>query len=192
MPVVDDAMYDKVQPFYLDLLHVNVARSGPHERAAFVGRFADASRTIADDLLASLLAVKEWRSRMVAGWMVAVNERERHLAAVRADLDAADLVYPQGLLVALATLPDDAGARTLREYLDRWLTPDTGHDAQPWVLAALEEVDRCLGSSHAAAVVAPGGPWEAWAGGSADSCRAAGTDWLTKALALVAECRSSG
>jgi hypothetical protein len=105
VPDFDDAMFEAVDPFYLDLLHVNIARRTAQERSEFVARFAEAAGAISDDLVASLLAVAEWRSRMVAGWMVAVARRRQHLPAIRADLAAADLVYPQGLLIALATLP---------------------------------------------------------------------------------------
>jgi len=55
------------------------------------------------------------------------------------------------------------------------------------VLAALEEVDRQLGTSRTGAF---GGVWEIWAGDSAERYRRAGRDWLTSALALVGECRS--
>ena len=188
----DEAIYDAVAPFYLELLHVNIAQADEQVRNEFVAAFATAARTISDDLLVALLAEVDWRSRMVAGWIVAVAERHEHLPAIRAGLVAANFVYPQGLLIALATLADDAGARALSEFLERWLTAEADHcHDQPWVLAALEEVDRCLGTDHTVAFVAPGGPWDTWAGESAGRYREAGRDWLTEAARLVDDCRSS-
>jgi Family of unknown function (DUF6000) len=185
-----DEIFETVDPYYLDLLHVNILSRDTAEVDAFVARFTAAAVRVSDELLASLLAIEEWRSRMVGGWMLAVNERRQHLPAVRSALAAATLVYPQGLCVALAALPDEAGAKALTEYLTRWLTPDADHHHdQPWVLAALEEVDRATGCDHASQFTRAGGPWEAWAGGSAASYREAGRGWMTRASDLVARCR---
>jgi hypothetical protein len=187
---VTDEIFQTVDPYYSDLLHVNVLDRDAAEQGAFVARFTAEAVQVSDVLLASLLAVEEWRSRMVGGWMLAVNERRQHLEAVRADLAAAHLVYPQGLCIALAVLPDDAGAKALTDYLTRWLTPDADHfHDQPWVLAALEEVDRAMGTDRTSQFTRDAGPWEAWAGDSAASYRKAGRQWMTRARRLVARCR---
>jgi len=187
---ITDEMFQTVDRYYLDLLHVNVLDRVVAEQDAFVARFTEEAVRISDALLASLLAVEEWRSRLVGGWMLAVNERRQHLATVRADLAAASLVYPQGLCIALAALPDHAGAKALTGYLTRWLAPDADHrHDQPWVLAALEEVDRALGSDHLSHFSGPAGPWEAWAGDSAVSYREAGRRWMTRARRVVSRCR---
>jgi hypothetical protein len=122
---------------------------------------------------------------------VAVLSLRPRLPRVLGLLLRAEVVYAhQGYCAAIASLPDRQGLEALTAYLDERLVPggDRHHD-QPWIMATLMHVDRELGTSASADLLAPGGPWEQWAGGSGESFLRAGTSWLDDALNLVAMCQ---
>ncbi|MFF8401744.1 DUF6000 family protein [Streptomyces sp. NPDC015684] len=147
---------------YLHLLHANFARDDERERTLFLQSLHSAAQTITDEELEVLLG-GEWRSRLTAAWLIAVDRRQ-HFRDVLGDLLlASQLCYSgQGYCFALARLCTQEDALHLAAYLERYLQqPDRQYD-QRWAISALLHIDSRAGSEHASRFLAPGGLWHQW------------------------------
>ena len=114
---------------------------------------ADARLADNGDLTEALTG--DWRSRLMAAWLIGIDRRERFRAELTRLLLDSELTYAgQGYAFALARFGD---ADALASYLDRYLTVRRHYD-QPWVLGALSVVD----GQRADGYLVPGGPWERW------------------------------
>lgn len=132
---------------------------GP-DRDRFVADLVADSR-LADDADLAEALTGDWRSRLMAAWLIGVDRRERFRAELTRLLLASELTYAgQGYAFALARLGD---ADALASYLDRYLAERRHHD-QAWVLGALSLVD----GQRAAGYLVPGGPWDQWNQGRFD------------------------
>lgn len=132
------------------------------ERTAFLNALHHDARSI-DDADLEVLLQSEWRSRLTAAWLIAVDRREPFRERLADLLLASELVYSgQGYCLALARLGTEQDVAALTAYLDRYLArPDCVYD-QDWALGALLYIDQLHGTSHATTYLAPDGVWERW------------------------------
>lgn len=158
----DRLRHEWVSPLYLELLHGNFHRGARGDTLDEVRRVAQAFER--SDALALLDG--GWRERLVAAWLVGVCKYEDLIPRLAELLLASETYFAgQGYCGALAMMPCEASAAALVAYLDRYLArPDLFYD-QLWAMAALQFVDRELGTDRARAFLAPGGPWERWCAG---------------------------
>ncbi len=113
-----------------------------------------------------------WRERLVVCWLIAAGRRSELRPRIAQDLGDP---RPQGDLslhcVALACLGTEQDARILRDYLTMCLAlvgEDERH-CQADAMGALLYLDHDLGTDHAAAILAAGGPWAQWPGSASVS-----------------------
>ncbi|MBY8881600.1 DUF6000 family protein [Actinacidiphila acidipaludis] len=108
-----------------------------------------------------------WRERAVGLWLVAAGRRAdlRTRLAEMAVEDYPD--DPSNLALAAACLGEDQDARTLVRYLRIGLPRGDEHGPH-LALAALVHLDGRLGTRHAQEFLTAGGPWERYAGRTAD------------------------
>ncbi|MFF4846083.1 DUF6000 family protein [Streptomyces collinus] len=147
---------------YLHLLHANFTRDDERERTLFLQALHSAAQAITDEELEVLLG-GEWRSRLTAAWLIAVDRRQ-HFRDVLGDLLlASQLCYSgQGYCFALARFSTHEDALHLAAYLERYLQqPDCVYD-QRWAISALLHIDHRAGSEHASRFLVPGGLWHQW------------------------------
>lgn len=149
---------------YLYLLGGNFTRTmSAGERAAFLQALHAAAREISDKELEILLE-SEWRSRLTASWLIAIDRRERFRDRLAELLLASELVYAgEGYCLALARFGTDQDAAVLMAYLDRYPAARYAYN-QDWALGALLHVDQVRGSSHAAEYPASNWPQPALVG----------------------------
>src|SRR5689334_54085 len=120
-----------------------------------------------------------WREQLVAGWMVAVNQRRQHLPALAGALLRGGGPHQEGGPIAPASLPSRSGTEALVTYLKRsWPQIEVASSAWCRVFAAVEVADP----DRASAVSRP---WDAALDGDRASARA----WIASALDLLDECR---
>jgi len=154
---MDDLLRDQR---HLKLLNGNVL--GMKERDAFGRVLAEDARRITDDELDQLLD-DDWRSQVVASWMIGFTHRVRYRERLGEMLLASRRVFAgQGFCFALTRFGSPQDVKLLTAYLDQYLvSPDLKYD-QPWALGALMYLDTWLGGQEAARFL--DGPWQRWAG----------------------------
>jgi hypothetical protein len=147
---------------YLKLLHGNFMTMDTVQRRSFLQQLATSARQASDQDLAMLLD-SEWRSRLTASWLIALDRREQFRQEIGELLLASKGPYAgQGYCFALARFATAADAELLATYLDTYLPqPDKRFD-QHWALGALLYLDEQLTANRAARFLADGGLWQQW------------------------------
>jgi hypothetical protein len=141
-----------VRPIYLSLLHANFARrsvAGPpplgrpeSELSAIRAQIVVAAKTISDEQLKKLLSIREWRGRLVAGWLVGLSKRAAFVDEIADILLASEMVYAgQGYCVALGLIGDDKCRNHLRAYLSKYLPLSGRFYDQQWAIGALVHIE---------------------------------------------------
>ncbi|XVU20720.1 DUF6000 family protein [Actinoplanes sp. CA-054009] len=130
------------------------------------GRFADYLRRDArqitdadlDALLQPAADLGNWRCRIVAAYLIAVDRRAQFRPAIADLLLASRVVYAgQGYCFALAAFGTPGDAEILTVYLDHYLPRTDLRYDQAWALAALSH----LGTGHAERYLTDGS-WDRW------------------------------
>ena len=149
-------------PRYLKLLHGNFMTMDTVQRRPFLQQLAASARQASDHDLAILLD-SEWRSRLTASWLIALDRREQFRQRIGELLLASEGPYAaQGYCFALARFATAADAELLAAYLDTYLQqPDKRFD-QHWALGALLYLDEQLAANRAARFLADGALWQQW------------------------------
>jgi len=147
---------------YLKLLHGNFMTMDPAQRAPFLQQLAVSARQASDHDLAMLLD-SDWRSRLTASWLIALDRREQFRQRIGDLLLASEGPYAgQGYCLALARFATAADAELLTAYLDTYLPqPDKRYD-QHWALGALLYLDEQLTTNRATRFLTDGGLWQQW------------------------------
>lgn len=147
---------------YLKLLHGNFMTMDTVQRRSFLEQLAASARQASDQDL-SMLLDSEWRSRLTASWLIALDRREQFRQRIGELLLASAGPYAgQGYCFALARFATAADAELLATYLDTYLPqPDKRFD-QHWALGALRYLDEQLAANRAARFLADGGLWQQW------------------------------
>ncbi|MCG8915691.1 DUF6000 family protein [Actinokineospora sp. PR83] len=148
---------------YMTLMQGNPVGLGAPGGMAFLRSLAEAAEQITDRELEVLLDA-DWRCRLVAGWLIGVDRRERFRAPVGARLLESKFVYAgHGYCFALARLGTADDADILTAYLDNYLRETNLRYDQDWAFGALQHIDERLGTHRAARFTQPGGLWQPWA-----------------------------
>jgi hypothetical protein len=138
----------------MKLLHGNFTRLPPDDRAAFVDLLVEEARLVTDADLNALLDY-EWRARLTAAWLIAVDRRVRFRERLREMLLASELVYAgEGYCVAFARFGEPTDADALVGYLRRYLPRVDCSYNQHWALGALLNLDPDRAAEFT------GEPWE--------------------------------
>jgi hypothetical protein len=147
---------------YLKLLHGNFMTMDPMQRALFLQQLAVSARQASDHDLAMLLD-SDWRSRLTASWLIALDRRQQFRQRIGELLLASEGPYTgQGYCLTLARFATAADAELLVAYLDTYLPqPDKRYD-QHWAIGALLYLDEQLTASRAARFLTDGGLWQRW------------------------------
>lgn len=132
---VEATSHDELEPFVGEL-YFSVLHGGTGDR--------DATRRalpLADRLsLRRLLWRRNWRPRIVGGWLAGLRRERTLTPLLRRLLVESELGFAgQGYCFALARFGDAAAADALVHYLERWL-PTTEQYEQGWAMAALRRV----------------------------------------------------
>ena len=139
-----------VQPIYLSLLHANFARRSvaapfgkpESELATIRTKIVFAARTVSDEQLKRLLSIREWRGRLVVGWLVGLSKRVAFVDEIADILLASETVYAgQGYCVALGLIGDDKCRKHLRAYLSKYLPLRGRFYDQQWAIGALAHIE---------------------------------------------------
>jgi hypothetical protein len=140
-PDFDPAVREEfVRPFYLKLLQGNFAHQD--EGGEFNSQLASAASAISDDQLSRLLAEKEWRGRLCAGWLVGLSGRATFVTSIGEKLLASEVAYAgQGYCAALGLIGGKQSAEPLRAYLGRYLPLAGRFYDQDWALGALANIE---------------------------------------------------
>lgn len=129
-----------IQPFYM------VDPSDSEFAHAFQGVAAEVDDAVIDKLLAH----RNWRSRIVGAFFVAILRKHETTGQVRALLLRSDVCYAgRGYCLALATLNGEIAVSALQEYLEYYLTQPQLWFEQAEALAALDHLDQANGTSNA-------------------------------------------
>ncbi|KAA9160879.1 hypothetical protein FPZ12_015815 [Amycolatopsis acidicola] len=145
---------------YLKLGHAGVLGMNHAERAEFGHALAVDARAITDHELTELLDY-DWRARLTAGWLIALDRRTAHRGRVRElFLASEDEGAGQGYCIALARFGTSEDATILGEYLDKYLPRIDLNLEQFWALGALLYLDSELGSDEATQYLEGG--WQKW------------------------------
>jgi Family of unknown function (DUF6000) len=145
---------------YLKLLHGNALSLRGSDRIAFTRAMGDDARQITDHELSTLLD-SEWRSRLTAAWLIALDRRTLFRDRLGELLLDSQLVYAgQGYCLALARFETAADADILSAYLDKYLPQAGRHYDQHWAIGALLHLDECLSGHRADRFLTPGGMWQ--------------------------------
>ncbi|TDE22065.1 DUF6000 family protein [Actinomadura sp. 6K520] len=116
---------------------------------AFEAALASDAREISDEDLSALLEL-EWRSRITAGWLIALDRRSQFRDPLGELLLASELVYAGiGYCIALARFGQPEDADILAAYLDHYLPRADCHYNQDAAIGALLHLDEVLGTSRA-------------------------------------------
>ncbi|WP_157519795.1 DUF6000 family protein [Herbidospora daliensis] len=140
-----------------------------YEAIRFGRGLAKDARRITDHELGVLLD-GEWRARLTAAWLIALDRRIHFRGRLAGLLLESEVVHAgAGYCVALARFGEAEDADIPCAYLDRYLRQ------KHYALGALMVMDEKLGTSHADRFLNPGGLWETFAmdGISAETCRRA-------------------
>jgi hypothetical protein len=130
------------------------------DRRALGAWLASAADEVTDDDLAELFAVVDWKPRLIASWLVAVDRRQSWRPMIRELMLGGELISaPQGYCVALLRFGTPADAAILADVLG-WSRP-TALDLD-WAMAALLILDERHGTSLAEPILAADGPWRQW------------------------------
>ncbi|WP_051797131.1 DUF6000 family protein [Catenuloplanes japonicus] len=141
---------------YMTLLHGNLLRLDPPERARFGAALGDEARTVPDDDLVALLRTGDWRESLTAAWLIALDRRVQFRDRLAGLLLASERTFAgQGYCLAFARFGEPVDADVLVAYLERYL-PQNLHYDQHWALGALLAIDP----RRAARLTAPGGLWD--------------------------------
>nr|WP_062335055.1 DUF6000 family protein [Herbidospora sakaeratensis] len=136
-----------------------------HEAIRFGRALAKDARRITDHELGVLLD-GEWRARLTAAWLIALERRVLFRDRLAVLLLESELVYAgAGYCVALARLGEAEDAGILCAYLDRYLPQTEKRYNQPHALGALLYLDGKLGTNHANRFPTPDGLWETFTRG---------------------------
>ncbi|WP_246059957.1 DUF6000 family protein [Herbidospora galbida] len=157
---------------YLKLLGGFLGLPDP-EAIGFGRSLARDARRITDYDLGALLE-GEWRARLTAAWLIALDRRVGFRDRLTDLLLESEVVYAgAGYCVALARFAEAEDAGVLSAYLDRYLPQVEKRYDQEDALGALLVVDEQLGTDHAGRFLTPGGLWETFTTDdvSADICR---------------------
>lgn len=147
---------------YLKLLHGNFVALDAGKRKRFLQQLARSARQVSDRELAILLE-SEWRSRLTASWLIALDRREQFRDQIGELLLASEVCFAgQGYCVALARFATRADAVLLASYLETYLPQLDNRYDQDWALGALLHVDAVLGTDQAARFLTDGGLWQRW------------------------------
>jgi hypothetical protein len=143
---------------YLQLLHGNFMTMDTAQRRPFLQQLAASARQASDHDLAMLLG-SDWRPRLTASWLIALDRRQQFRQRIGDLLLAGELTYAgQGYCLALARFATTADAELLAAYLAQ---PDKRYD-QPWALGALLHLDEQLRADRADRSLTDGGPGQRW------------------------------
>ncbi|GIH27719.1 hypothetical protein Aph01nite_60290 [Acrocarpospora phusangensis] len=140
-----------------------------HEAIRFGRALAEDARQISDHDLGVLLD-SEWRARLAAAWLIALDRRVRFRERLTPMLLESELVHAgAGYCLALARFGEAEDAAILSAYLDRYLPQVERRYDQDDALGALMLVDDQLGTDHAARFLGPGGLWETFTVNDSDA-----------------------
>src|SRR5579863_1545390 len=142
-----------VRPVYLELLHANFTRRTgvqlrltgreDNEIANIRARIATNAKMVSDGQIEELLAEREWRGRLSAGWYVGLSKRIAFADRIAALLLDSELTYAgQGFCVALGLIGSDNCRRYLRAYLSKYLPLQGRFYDQQWAIGALAYIER--------------------------------------------------
>lgn len=158
---------------YLRLLGVNPLGERS-DRAIFEAGLARDAREISDDNLYSLLEL-DWRARLTAAWLIALDRRTHFRPALGELLPASEVAHAgKGYCLALARFGQLEDAEILVAYLDYYLPRTECPYDQDWAIGALLTLDHELGTAHAAQFLGSDGLWHrsAFAATDPTSCKA--------------------
>ncbi len=150
---------------YHDL--INPIQPDRTDLEAFETALANDAREISDEDLSTLLDL-EWRSRITAAWLIALDRRIQFRDALGELLLASELVHAGiGYCIALARFAQPEDADILAAYLDRYLPrPDCRYN-QDAAIGALLYLDEQLGTNRADSYL---GLWHRSAFADRDPC----------------------
>jgi hypothetical protein len=141
-----------VKPLYLRLLHANFTRpattgspeqGAEGEMTAVRTQIVSAARVISYEQIHALLSDREWRGRLVAGWLVGLSMRTDFIDPIADLLLASKQPYSgQGFCVALGLIGNDKSRQYLREYLAKYLPLDGRFYDQDWAIGALTHIEK--------------------------------------------------
>ena len=146
---------------YLSLLHANFLQEQEQNPGhnAFSSALAEDARQISDHDLSTLLEF-EWRARLTAAWLIALDQRTQFRQTLADLLLESELVYAgQGYCLALSRFAQPEDADILIAYLDRYLPRIDCRYNQDAAMGALLHLDQKLGSDHAQRFIVPEGLW---------------------------------
>lgn len=143
---------------YLKLLNGSFMTMDTAQRGPFLQQLAASAREASDHDLAMMLG-SDWRPRLTASWLIALDRRQQFRQRIGDLLLAGELAYAgQGYCLALARFATTADAELLTAYLAQ---PDKRYD-QPWALGALLYLDEQLRANRAARFLSGIGPGQHW------------------------------
>ncbi|WP_435583193.1 DUF6000 family protein [Amycolatopsis thermoflava] len=148
---------------YHKLFFGPIARMTPEERARFGHALAEDARQVTDDELNELLDY-EYRARLTAAWLIALDRRATFRERLGELLLASEFGSSgKGYCFALARFGTEQDAQLLLAYLDRYLPRvNDGFDVAE-AMGALLFVEAKLGTRRADRFLQEGGLWERWA-----------------------------
>ena len=154
------AIRDKfVAPFYRKAGGREFLGWDAEERAVWLSEFARTSKDLDEPTAHRLLDSQNWRGRRVAAWMVGYRDW-KHFSPLLVDRLKNPSTHTRGALaVGIAMLAVPSAAVGLRDLLEEG-DPDT----PGWLFAAaaLQELDRAHGTTHADRYLAADGVLEEW------------------------------
>jgi hypothetical protein len=143
---------------YMKLLNGNFMTMDTAQRGPFLQELAASARQVSNHDLAMLLGA-DWRPRLTASWLIALDRRQQFRQRIGDLLLASELTYAgQGYCLALARFATTADAELLAACLAQ---PDRRYD-QPWALGALLYLDERLSTSRAARFLSDSEPGQQW------------------------------
>jgi hypothetical protein len=171
---------------YMELLHGNFLGLDAGKRKRFLRQLARSARQVSNRELAALLD-SEWRSRLTASWLIALDRREQFRDRIGELLLASEVCYAgQGYCLALARFATPADADVLASYLDTYLPQSDKRYDQDWALGALLHVDAALGSDDATRFLTDGGLWQQWR--QTEEAPAELGSWIGRLCSIADEC----
>ncbi|WP_242911518.1 DUF6000 family protein [Actinomadura terrae] len=124
-------------------------RSDRPDRDVFERALASDARQVSDEDLETLLEL-DWRSRITAGWLIALDRRTQFRDALGELLLASELAFAGiGYCIALVRFAQPEDADILAAYLDRYLRRSDCYYDQDAALGGLLHLDAELGTARA-------------------------------------------
>ena len=134
-----------VKPLCLSLLHANLIRRTAGESEIIRFQLIETARMISNEQISSLLKVREWRGRLVAGWCIGLSGRVAFVDEIAKLLIESQMTYAgQGYCVALGLIGDDRCRSHLQSYLSVYLPLRGRIYDQLWAIGALVHIDEKL------------------------------------------------